>query len=306
MKHIVLAALLATAGPACAASYDNLNAGIQLYNLHEWNAAIQQFDLALAANDLVPSLQFIAHFDRGQSHGALSHYDLAIADYSASLALRPNEVQVLISRALLYGRNGKMEQAMTDLDATIAARPDLDFAYAMRSVANMRLGRIDKGREDIKIALSLRSENAAHGRDIGIANWEVGELEKAEDEFSYEVEHGPRKDYGWIWYALTETRMGKALPRRSLPDFDKKVWPAPIIGFFLGDITREAVFATAQQGEANAVNGQICEANFYVGEWLLHNHDPAGAKPLIGEAASNCPTNFVEWGPAQMDVVGLP
>src|ERR1700761_5003460 len=73
MKKIALAALLLTgwAGTALASSYDDLNAGIQYYNRGEWQAAVGAFDKALAANDLVPDLQFIAHFDRGQSYARL-------------------------------------------------------------------------------------------------------------------------------------------------------------------------------------------------------------------------------------------
>ena len=52
--------------------------------------------------------------------------------------------------------------------------------------------------------------------------------------------------------------------------------------------------------------GQTCEANFYVGEWLLLHHDTAGAAPLIHKAAADCPHNFVEWMPAQIDLEDLP
>jgi Tfp pilus assembly protein PilF len=56
MKSTGLAALaaLAMAVPANAASYDNLNAGIQLYNMGQWKSAVEQFDKALAADELAP------------------------------------------------------------------------------------------------------------------------------------------------------------------------------------------------------------------------------------------------------------
>jgi len=91
-----------------------------------------------------------------------------------------------------------------------------------------------------------------------------------------------------------------------LPDFDLKNWPGPIVNLFLGNGAQEAVFAAATQGEADAIGGQVCEANFYVGEWLLQHHDLSGAKPLISKAASDCPTNFIERMPAQMDQAEVP
>jgi len=308
MKSIGLTALMAltVAVPANAASYDNLNAGIQLYNLGQWTGAVEQFDKALAADDLAPSLRFIAHFDRAQSRMRLSQFGSAIEDYSASLALRPGEVQVLTSRASAYAATGKLEQAAADLDSAIAARPKLGFIYGMRAALNIKRGQTEKSREDMKTSLALLPERDSGSSGIGIANWIVGQLDDAEKNFSDAADKkDPHAIYAWLWYALTEVRLGKAVPRRSLPDFDLKNWPGPIANLFLGNAAQDTVFAAAAQGEANAANGQVCEANFYVGEWLLHHRDQAGARSLIGKAASDCPTNFIEWMPAQMDQAGL-
>ena len=307
MKSTGLAALLAlaVAAPASAASYNNLNTGIQLYNLGQWASAAEQFDKALAADDLVPNLRFIAHFDRGVSRMRLSQFGPGIEDFSASLALRPGEVQVLTVRASAYTMTGKWELAAADLDSAIAARPKLSFIYGMRAAINIKRGKTDKGLEDMKTLLSLLPDRAS-GRVVGIANWMVGQMDNAEKNFSDAVDkEGSHAVYAWLWYALTEVRLGKTVPRRALPDFDLKTWPGPIVNFFLGNVTQDTVFAAATQGEATATDGQVCEANFYVGEWLLHHHDQAGAKPLISKAASDCPTSFIEWMPAQMDQAGL-
>ena len=308
MKKIALAALLLTgwAGTALASSYDDLNAGIQYYNRGEWQAAIDAFDKALAANDLVPDLQFIAHFDRGQSYARLGRLDAAIEDYSASLQVRPTEVEVLIDRASAYLSSKKPDLATMDIDRVIAARPTLGRAFGVRATIEIRQGQLDKAREDMKMILKLLPDDARRGTVIGIINWEAGEIGNAEDNFSYEADHGPNKTHAWLWYALAETRLGKSVPRRSLPDADLAKWPGPIINFFLGSASRDAVFDAAAQGETQAVAGQVCEANFYVGEWLLRNHDPAGAKPLISTAAGICPGNFIEWMPAQMDRAEVP
>lgn len=308
MKRVVLAALMVavTGGTAFGRSYDDLNAGIQLGNLGQWNDAVLSLDKALAANDLVPNLQFIAHYDRARAHLYLGQYDLALADYSASLTIRPGEAQVLIDRSVIYLNLGKLEQAASDLDSVIAAHPLLARPYGVRATVNVKRGNMDRSRDDLKTLLKLAPENARRGNSTGIINWEIGEVGDAEDNFSFEASHGPNQVYAWLWYSLAEARLGKAAPRRALPDFDKKAWPAPIIAFFLGDVAQDAVFAAAQQGAGDAVKGQTCEANFYIGEWLLQRHDQAAAKPMMAKAASDCPTNFIEWSPAQMDLAGLP
>jgi lipoprotein NlpI len=308
MKASGFAALIAltVAAPANAASYDNLNAGIQLYSMGQWNGAIEQFDKALAADDLAPSLRFIAYFDRAQSRMRLLQFGAAIEDYSASLALRPGEVEVLTNRASAYAATGKLDQSAADLDSAIAARPKLGFLYGLRAAVNVRRGQTDKSREDMKTSLALLPERTSGSNGVGITNWIVGRLDDAEKNFSDAADKdSPNAIYSWLWYALTEVRLGKPIPRRSLPDFDLKNWPGPIVNFFLGNAVQDTVFAAAAQGQANAIDGQVCEANFYVGEWLLQHHDQVGARPLISKAASDCPVNFVEWMPAQMDQAGL-
>lgn len=308
MKKIALAVLLLTgwAGTALASSYDELNAGIQLYNLEQWKDAITAFDKALTANDLAPSLQFIAHYDRGQAHLHLAQFDQAIADYSAGLTLRPGEADVLIGRALAYGSTRKLDLAGQDIDKVIAARPALGAAYDIRVILRLRSGQIDKARDDMRTLLKLPPANSASRLKIGIVKWETGQISDAEDDFSHEASHGPNNIYAWLWYALTQARQGKNVPRRALPDYDLAKWPGPIVNFFLGSAEMDTVFVAAAQGEAQATVGQVCEANFYVGEWLLWKHDPDGAKPLISKAANVCPGAFVEWMPAQMDLAGLP
>jgi|GEM_PF-1718045 len=309
MKKIALAVLLLAgwAGTALASSYDDLNAGVQYYNQGQWQAAIGAFDKALAANDLGPDLQFISHFDRGQSYAWLGRADAAIEDYSASLQVRPAEVEVLFDRAAAYVNSGKTDLAAMDIDRVIVARPALSRAFAVRAVINITRGQLDKAREDMKAVLKLLPDDSRRGISIGIINWEAGKIGDAEDNFSYEADHGPNKTYAWLWYALAEARLGKSVPRPALPVTDLTKWPGPVINFFLGSAGREAVFASAAQGDTPAaIAGQVCEANFYVGEWLLRNHDPVGAKPLITKAATICPGSFIEWMPAQLDQTEVP
>jgi len=308
MKQVALAALISigAAAPAIGASYDDLNAGIQLYNLGDWNAAVLKLDQALAANDLVPSLNFVAHFDRGQAHRNLSHYDQAIADFSASLELRPVDPLALSARSLAYFGTGKLDQAASDLDALIAIRPMLTGAYGLRAAVNAKRGRAGESVKDLKTVLSLQPKNAGYGLETGILAWEVGEIDDAQDNFSSVVSKGPGNIYAWLWDALARTRLSKEIRRGSLPKFDKDKWPAPIVALYLGESTQDAVFAAAAQGETQAIPGQSCEANFYVGEWLLQHQDRTGAAPLIRKAAAQCPTGFVEWNPAQLELANLP
>src|SRR6202000_850437 len=98
MKRLTLAAALIpafAAQSALAYSFDDLNAGIQAHNLHQWPASIAAFDRALGARDLLPNQQFVAHLDLGMAHQAMGDNDLALDDYSAALALQPRSAEAL-------------------------------------------------------------------------------------------------------------------------------------------------------------------------------------------------------------------
>lgn len=309
MKKIAMAAALVSAlgiGQAPASSYDDLNAGIQFRNLRQWNDEIAAFDKALAAGDLSRDQQYIAHLDRAQAHQLLKQYDLALTDYSASLALEPKSAAALFQRAIVYLNTGSLTQAAADLDSLLAIRPMLAPAYNIRAAIEARLGNGPKSLADSKMALSLLPDDYAQ-RNIGtgIIAWQAGRTEVADENFSYAANHGKGNIYAWLWLALTRIRMGKDVPSDALPDFDRKSWPTPVVLFFTGAMKQDDVFAATDDGGTDAVQGRACEANFYVGEWLLQHHDAASAQPMLQKAASDCPLNFVEWGPAQVALAGL-
>ena len=307
MRRALLAAFLlaATTVPAVCAGYNDLNTGIGYFNSGAWENATLWLGKAIDAGDLIPDQMRVARLDRGMAYFELQKFDSAIADFSAILAVQPDDPTFLAQRASAYLNTGKWEEAGTDLDRLVINRPQLSIAYVLRAIVNVKRGQMDKVREDLKKVLSLRPEGSARSRVAGIIQWQLGQIAEADDNFSHAATHGQGDVYAWLWYTLTELRLGKKVPRGDLPDFDKKQWPAPIVSFFLGETSKEALLAAAEQGQARAIKGQVCEANFYVGEWLLQHHDQA-AKSLIGKAAGDCPINFVEWSPAQLDFAGLP
>lgn len=294
------------AAPAAATGYDELNAGIQLWNLDDWAQSREFLDQALAAGDLTPNQKFVALLDRADDHQKLKNTDLALADYTAALALQPASVVALLGRATTYESAEKYDLAIADIDAVIAIRPLFVDIYGERARLHILQGQYDKARADLRTALSILPEDT-QGRDIGIIDWQLGLMPEARTNLSWSIDHGDGI-YGWLWIALVDLRMGKDVSRRYLPDYDKAKWPAPIVAFFLGKAPQQSVFdqAGTDTGGEGGIKGQACEADFYVGEFLLQHHDAAGAAPLIHKAAAECRKGFLEWEPAQFDQAGLP
>ena len=94
--------------------------------------------------------------------------------------------------------------------------------------------------------------------------------------------------------------------------------PAPVVDYYLGKISADAVRAAASKGDAQTQAAQQCEAEFYLGEFVLAQAvgkiDPSGikpdqpdqnlnaldpeavrqAKPMLARAAEICPAGFTE------------
>ena len=73
-------------------------------------------------------------------------------------------------------------------------------------------------------------------------------------------------------------------------------WPAPLLSFFLGKTSIEDVFAKAKTGDQNTQNDNICDANFYLGEWYLENKIRDKALAAFQAAHSICKPKEVTAG----------
>ncbi len=304
------AAMISAASTVHAGGYDDLNVGIQRYNLEQWSEVVPSMDKALEDPALSPGQRYAALFDRGSAYYHLHQYDRASADFSAALALRPQNPEALFARQFAYSRAGKFDAAEADLDLVAAAWPDAIFIRVNRAFVNAQMGKTEKAGDEFKAVISMYSQRGVRSSSpevLGEIYWLAGNIEEADSNFRAGTEHSRGEPvYSWIWYALTQARLGKDIPRRFLPDTDRKSWPGPIVDFILGASDQDAVFAEASKGEKSAVEQQVCEANFFLGEWKLRHQDSAGGAPLLRKAAADCPVEDFQWVVSQMEARNLP
>ena len=277
MKRLCGAGLFAAmlASSAQAGSFDDFNLGVAARNRGDNDAAIAAFNRALAAGDLAPNLQYIALFDRGVAYALKMRYVEAIADFSAVIKLRPDYFVAYFARAQIYDATGQVAFGAADCDKMISLKPDAHSPYAL-------CGRIQ---------------------------FELGQYAQAASLFENALRLGQgRPAYSLLWLDLAKIRAaqsntgGIAQTARSV---DVDGWPSPILDFFSGTGTPEAVDAAAAKGDAQTQRNQKCEVGFYLGEWQLEHNDTAAAKPLLVQAVSLCPNNFIELAPAKAELKRL-
>jgi lipoprotein NlpI len=140
----------------------------------------------------------------------------------------------------------------------------------------------------------------------GIANYYAGALPQALADLSQASKLDPEYPYYALWIDILDKRANAAsrLPQ-AIAQINMTKWPAPVIRLFLGQMTLAAVLAAAEDPDAKTKRGQVCEANFYLGELALQQGAREDATRLFRLAAADCPREFVEGHSAEAELEAL-
>jgi tetratricopeptide (TPR) repeat protein len=263
----LLACVLSVAA-ARAAGYDDFASGMSAVNRGDNDQAIAFFTSALAAGDLSASLAPVAYLERARAHLAKDECPQAAADAAAALKAKPVYFEASLLKARADTCDGAQADVIADLTQVIAIRP-FGEAYFERA----------------------------------LARWSGGDFEGAAGDFSTASSLTPEWAYPVIWFGLSKQRAGTfdgadfAKRRQS---FDGNDWPDPVLSLYEGKAKPDDVLAVA--GKGDAAKGNLCEAHFYIAEWWLIQKNADAARPLLQDAKSNCPRNFIEYRAAQAEL----
>jgi len=274
-----------------------------------------------------------AHAARGVAWGRKGKYARAIADMDAALAARPGDAAVLSQRGIFKHLSRDFDGAVADYSASLRIRPDgdtyanrgesrleqNDFApalqdfklaveinpgfggyYLRRSLAWRGLGQYERAVRDSDAAIAHPPANAQTFCDRGIANFYDGRFGAAIPD----LEKCPRDDenYGYmlIWRYIAQAREGGDSPGfRGELDASRAIgsrWPGPVRDMLLGRITPDALLVAAGiSADPVKAAGQDCEANFYAGEYQLIRGETGPARLSLSAALGKCSPGFLEY-----------
>ena len=108
-----------------------------------------------------------------------------------ALALTPDDVELLIDRAIALGTIGRHGEAVADLDRALASDPQRPDALVFRAAAWRQLDRADPARRDIERALALDPDNAEALLERGILRQLAGDTEGARMDWERAIELAP-------------------------------------------------------------------------------------------------------------------
>lgn len=232
--------------------------------------------------------------NRGLAYQAKSDLNRAVADYDAAIRRDPKYVAAYENRAAAYLVKGDLERAIADFSQSISLEANTS-RYNSRGFAYVAKGDLDHAMADYSEAIRLDPKLQNSYINRGRAYLLGGSIAKALIDFKQANDLNPNDAYSALWLDLAERRNNiSSRLSQYASKLDMKVWPAPIVRLFLGEITRLEVLAAAQDTNVKIARKQICETNFYAGEFALLQSPKTEAERLFRLATEDCSETTIE------------
>ncbi|MBF0521682.1 MAG: tetratricopeptide repeat protein [Candidatus Omnitrophica bacterium] len=114
---------------------------------------LQKFDGFLKEQN-----SYLAYAKRARGYFISNQYDLALADYSNSLALNPDYDIAYNNRGMIYKAQGKLDLALKDFDAVLKINPLAAKVYNNRGMIYYQQGKMDLALADYSHAIKLKKD----------------------------------------------------------------------------------------------------------------------------------------------------
>ena len=236
------------------------------------------------------------HFNRGVELAVKGQHDRAITDFDAALGLNPKFSDAYYNRGNAWGNKGDSDRAIADFDTAIRLNPRDKLALGSRAYEWMVKGEYARAIADHDAVIQIDAKSAMSYNGRGRARLYTGDYARAIPDLQEAMKLEP-SSYTALWLYLTRKRAGieaDELLEQGTADIRGGGWPWPVVVLFLGRTDIDSVMAAATDRDAVRQRDQRCEANFYVAQWHLLRNDRARALPLLKEALSDCPREFME------------
>ena len=141
--------MLAAAGPARAAG----DIDTCRNSTAEPAARLAACESVIADEKITGPSRAAALWYRGDSLVKKRDYDGAIAAFTASHEIAPQNINVINARGIAYSYKGDDERALADYDLCLQLRPTYGSAYNNRGLIFMRRGELQRALEEFNLAV---------------------------------------------------------------------------------------------------------------------------------------------------------
>jgi lipoprotein NlpI len=285
--------IIGHAGLAMADGHgDALNCVAAYFN-KDYDTALALCTRAVQSGDLSNEQAAHALNDRGAVYSdGEGDYDKAIQDYDQAIRLLPDYEGAYNNRGNAYARKGDYDRAMQDFNQAIRLNPDHDSPYLGRAGVYDDQGEHDRAMQDLDHAIRLHPNAPFPSLWRAQVLFELARFSDAVGALQVLVDADPTFADGVLWLTLAQRRAGYSADaglKVHAQALDLEKWPGPVVRFYLGQITRDALEEIVGDPNPNTAKRQSCEATFYIAELDLVSKQVEAAKPGFQHVIDSCP-----------------
>lgn len=231
----------------------------------------------LSAADLTEQQRARFHYDRGVIYDSVGLRILSRIDFHQALKLQPNLADAYNFIGIYYTQEGEFESAYEAFDAVLELSPEYDYAFLNRGIA--------------------------------LYYGERNELAIADMQSFYTLD--PKDGYRALWLYLIESTQGVEQAKMNLTasrtQLANNAWSSVLVDYYLGNSSRDEVFAAAKQGlsHKNEYAERLCEAYFYIAKIAQQNGQYSDAANYFRLALATNIYDFVEHRYARVELAQL-
>ncbi len=126
-----------------------------------------------------PQQDAVDLYNQGVDALKQGHLEDAIALFTHSLQLDPQDHLAYNNRGIAYKRKGLFDKAIEDYNRALEIKPDYTFALANRGNARYRKGDLDGALSDLTAALKQGKKDSILHTTLGLVRKDKGELDQA-------------------------------------------------------------------------------------------------------------------------------
>jgi lipoprotein NlpI len=243
--------------------------------------------------------------NRGNAYQSKGDYQRAIQDYDEALRIDPDSALAFNNRGSAFQHMGNYDRAIQDYDQAIRLDSSSALAYNNRGRANHLKEDYPKALKDYGDAIDLDPDFPLPFYNRGLTRFDQGLFIAAVPDFVRALQLDPAKPYRVLALYLAKARGGdpdKEMLAINAKQLNASQWPGPVVGLYLDQLTPQAVLTAAQDPDPNTQRERLCEAYFYIGEYLLIANQKAEAARMFQAAVATGVTSLFEYASAKAEL----
>lgn len=163
----------------------------------------------------------LLYIKRGKILFLLHEFDKAIDDYNVALSIDDSLQQAYFERGMALARSGQVEAGINDLTHFIKFNPNSSLAYTKRGVRYIWAEKLELAKKDLLQAVKLDQSNSEAHDDLGVIYAQLKDFDKALEHFSFAIQYDP--SYQKAYHNLAMAYILTNRPQQALVAINKSL-----------------------------------------------------------------------------------